>query len=158
MMTVKLTPMDEKTFKEYYEQSLEDYAYEHVKAGNWKEDGALEKAKEQFKQLLPYGLATNEHFLFSILHDHNPIGILWLHIRSMGQQKQAFIFDIKLEEDQRGKGSGKETMNALDEYAKAEGITQVRLHVFAHNERAIALYKNMGYEMTDHHMLKDYRK
>ncbi|WP_010097519.1 GNAT family N-acetyltransferase [Ornithinibacillus scapharcae] len=82
------------------------------------------------------------------------IGILWVYIQDKNQEKQAYIYDIELDEDQRGKGLGKATMLALEEYAKSENIKQIRLHVFAHNQRAIALYKKMGYEMTNHQMLK----
>lgn len=153
-MAIKLVPMNEETFQPFYRHLLKDYADENVKAGVWQEDEALQKAKEQLEQLLPDGLATEEHFLFSILHDEKSLGVLWLHIKSTDQEKQAFIYDIELEEAQRGKGYGKETMKALDEYAKAEGITQIRLHVFAHNESAVRLYKKAGYEMTSHHMLK----
>lgn len=38
-MTVNLVAMDENTFKEYYQQTLKEYAYEHVKAGDWNECG-----------------------------------------------------------------------------------------------------------------------
>lgn len=153
-MAVKLIPMKEETFKQYYKNSLEDYAYEHVKAGSWKGDEAVQKATEEFEQLLPDGLATKDHFLFSVLHDSEPIGILWLYVTPTDQEKLAFIYDIELEEEQRGKGLGKATMVALDEYAKLEGVKQIRLHVFAHNQRAVELYKTMGYEMTDYHMQK----
>ena len=153
-MLIKLKPMNEETFNQYYNYSLKEYANEHVKAGNWKEDDAEQKAREQFEQLLPDGLATKEHVLFSVLHDEKPIGILWLHIQSNKEEKQAFIYDIELYDSERGKGLGSATMAALDEYAKSESIKQIRLHVFAHNQRAIALYEKMGYEMTDHQMLK----
>lgn len=153
-MAVKLTPMDEKIFKDYYEQSMKDYAYEHVKAGNWKEEEAMQKAKEQFEQLLPNGLATKNHYLFSVLAYGEAIGSLWLYVTATEHEKKAFIYDVELEKDQRGKGYGKETMRVLDAYAEAENISQIRLHVFAHNERAIALYNQTGFEMTGHHMLK----
>lgn len=153
-MAIKLAPMDQKTFEAYYERSLKDYADEHIRAGSWGVDEAPQKAREQFAQLLPDGLASKNHFLFSVKHDKESIGILWLYVTPKNQEKQAFIYDVELEEGQRGNGYGKATMNALDEYAKAEGITQIRLHVFAHNKRAIALYEKMGYEMTNHYMLK----
>ncbi|MEN1969063.1 GNAT family N-acetyltransferase [Lentibacillus sp. N15] len=153
-MTVKLLPMNKETFKQYYQHHLKEYANEHVKAGNWEEDEAIKKAQDEFNQLLPEGLATKDHVLFSVLHEEEQIGNLWLHIRIKNQEKQIFIYDIELDEKQRGKGLGKATMEALDDYAKSEGIKQIRLHVFAHNKRAMALYKKMGYEMTDYHMQK----
>src|SRR5699024_11077698 len=100
------------------------------------------------------GSATKGHFLFTILHEEEPIGNLWLYVRSKNQEKRAFIYDIKLHEAQRGMGLGERTMEALDEYAKSKGIKQIRLHVFGHNQPAKALYEKMGYEITNYHMEK----
>lgn len=153
-MPIELTAMTEATFNQYYKYALKEYADEHVKAGNWREEDAIQKAREQFDQLLPDGLATKGHVLLSILHDGEPIGIIWLHVQSNHQEKQAFIFDIKLDENQRGKGLGKAAMEALDQYALSKGVQQIRLHVFAHNHRARSLYEKMGYETTDYKMSK----
>ncbi|SDK26938.1 GNAT family N-acetyltransferase [Sediminibacillus albus] len=153
-MTVNLVAMDESTFAEYYRQSLKEYAYEHVKAGNWKEDEAVQNAQAEFEQLLPDGLKTKGHVLLSVMHGRETIGILWLNIRIRNQEKQAFIYDVKLDEEQRGKGLGTRTMEALDEYAKSVGVKQIRLHVFGHNHRAKSLYEKTGYEVTDYHMQK----
>lgn len=153
-MSVLLKPMNEKELNEYLGHSLKKFALEQVKAGNWKEEEAEQNARAQFEQLFPEGLSTKEHILFSVHHEGEPIGILWVYIQDKNQEKQAYIYDIELDEDQRGKGLGKATMLALEEYAKSENIKQIRLHVFAHNQRAIALYKKVGYEMTNHQMLK----
>ncbi len=153
-MTINLRPMNEETFKSYYQTSLEDYAEQHVIAGNWKEEDACLMAKNQFEELLPNGLHTNEHILFSIYEEEEKIGILWLHVYTNDGVKQMFIYDIKLDEDQRGNGYGTDTMKALDDYAKSEKVKQIRLHVFAHNKRAISLYKKVGYEVAGHYMRK----
>lgn len=153
-MKVQLTPMNQETFDHYYKNSVKEYANQHVQAGNWKEEDALQKAENQFTDLLPAGLETNNQKLFSIVHNEQNVGILWIHIRTNGQEKQAFIYDIHLDNNQQGKGLGKATMEALDAYAISYNIKQIGLHVFAHNHRAISLYKKMGYHMTGHHMAK----
>ncbi|WP_085521572.1 GNAT family N-acetyltransferase [Tuberibacillus sp. Marseille-P3662] len=153
-MSLELTSMTEERFNQYYKHALKAYADEHVKAGNWKEEEAIQKARQQFEQLLPDGLETKDHHLLSILHDGEPIGILWLRVQSNHQEKQAIIFDIKLDEDQRGKGFGTAAMEAIDEYAQSMGVQQIRLHVFAHNQRAKSLYEKMGYDMTGYQMSK----
>ncbi|WP_077324879.1 GNAT family N-acetyltransferase [Virgibacillus siamensis] len=153
-MTIEFKPMIEEKFDSYLKWMVEDYAGEHVKAGNWSEEEALEKANKQLEQLLPDGLDTKENFLYSVCQDNDPIGILWLNVRLMPQGKHAFIYDIRIDDEQQGKGLGKAAMQELDNYADKHGIQKVALHVFEHNHRAIALYKKMGYEMTSHQMAK----
>lgn len=153
-MTITFQPMDEEQFNAYYALKLHAYANEHVKAGNWHEGEALEKAEKQFKQLLPDGLETRDHNLFVIMHENESIGELWLYVKQSDQYKQAFIYDVELDENQRGKGYGTLTMTALEEYAKSQGISQIGLHVFAHNERALRLYQKMGYETKSYRMSK----
>ena len=65
-----------------------------------------------------------------------------------------FIYDIVLEEAQRGKGYGKQTMLALEEFANKLGLETLALHVFAYNTAAMRLYKGLGYEVTSQNMVK----
>ncbi|WP_204200806.1 GNAT family N-acetyltransferase [Mammaliicoccus sciuri] len=64
------------------------------------------------------------------------------------------MYDIKIDESERGKGLGKMTMQALDEYCKEHDIKSIRLHVFGHNQIAYELYKKMGFETTNYYMEK----
>lgn len=54
--------------------------------------------------------------------------------------------------DQRGKGLGKELMNALLNEARAAGATKALLQVDSKNASAIGLYKKMGFHL--HHAFK----
>jgi RimJ/RimL family protein N-acetyltransferase len=46
----------------------------------------------------------------------------------------------------RGQGIGTALLAAADEWARSVGVTKLELHVFPHNEPAIALYEKVGYE------------
>ena len=153
-MTIQLIPMNEEHFVRFLDSSIKDYAEEHVKAGNWTEEEALTKSQEEFSTLLPNGLATKNHLLFSIQNNGQTIGVLWLHIRNKSTEKHAFIYNIELDEQERGKGYGKATMKALDDFAQRERIKKISLHVFAHNPHAISLYEKSGYAMVDCIMAK----
>jgi RimJ/RimL family protein N-acetyltransferase len=48
--------------------------------------------------------------------------------------------------DYRRRGAGRALMEAAEEWARAAGIRKLELHVFPHNEAAIALYEGLGYE------------
>jgi RimJ/RimL family protein N-acetyltransferase len=48
--------------------------------------------------------------------------------------------------DRRRLGAGTALMEAAERWARAVGVRKVELHVFPHNEAAIALYEGRGYE------------
>ena len=48
--------------------------------------------------------------------------------------------------DHRGRGIGRALMEAAEAWARSAGVRKIELHVFPHNEAAIALYERLGYE------------
>lgn len=46
-------------------------------------------------------------------------------------------------------------MRLLEEHVKSMGINKITLHVFGHNQPAIALYEKMGYKTFSMHMAKE---
>jgi RimJ/RimL family protein N-acetyltransferase len=48
--------------------------------------------------------------------------------------------------EHRRRGIGRKLLVAAEDWATAAGITKIELHVFPHNEPAIALYQAVGYE------------
>lgn len=46
----------------------------------------------------------------------------------------------------RRRGVGRELLVAAEEWARSTGVLKIELHVFPHNEPAIALYRSLGYE------------
>ena len=78
--------------------------------------------------------------------------MIWM--KHEAPRPQGFIFDISLEEAQRGKGYGRQVMLALEEIAKGMGLETLALHVFAHNTPAMKLYEKLGYEVVSQNMMK----
>src|SRR5512143_30750 len=76
---VRLTPMTATDFQAYLEQDIERYAQERVRVGDWLASEALQKSREEHQQLLPDGLATRKHYLFSIEDEALglKVGIIW---------------------------------------------------------------------------------
>jgi RimJ/RimL family protein N-acetyltransferase len=48
--------------------------------------------------------------------------------------------------DYRRRGTGTALMEEAERWAETAGISKLELHVFPHNEAAIALYEGLGYE------------
>ncbi|GAB1470541.1 GNAT family N-acetyltransferase [Chloroflexota bacterium] len=153
---VRLVPMTESEFEIYLQHAIEDYAQDHIQAGNWDSSDALQKAEKEFLDLLPNGVTSKEQHLFSI--EEGPtgvkIGLIWFADKSQESHPIAFIYDFLIYEEYRNKGYGKQTLLALEEEVKKLGIETISLHVFGHNKNAIHLYQTAGYEITNLHMSK----
>jgi ribosomal protein S18 acetylase RimI-like enzyme len=81
--------------------------------------------------------------------------MVWFAERGVPEPPHAFIYNIEIDETQRGKGYGKATMLALESEVRALGLHRIGLHVFGHNETAIRLYERSGYHTTNILMAKD---
>lgn len=154
---ITLEPMNDGDFNEYIEWSVKNYADEKVKAGSWPEEGSFEHARNEFNRLLPDGKETDGNYLLRIMDGSGKkVGILWLGIIPQNREMAgAFIWDIMVYPEYRGKGYGKEAMKALEERARSLGAGRISLHVFGHNSVAVDLYRKSGYTVTDLIMSKE---
>lgn len=152
---VRLVPMDPADFDPYLEKLVRTYAAEHIRAGRWSESEGLAKAREETRQLLPAGLATPNHFLFSIrAHPQDEkVGMIWLALEPRG----AFVYDLLIFEPFRRKGYAEEAMRAVEQVAQEHGARKISLHVFGDNVGARKLYSKLGYSETNVVMAKSLR-
>lgn len=153
---VQLVPMTDFDFQAYLEGAVEEYAQEHVKAGNWDASEALQKSKTEYMQLLPDGVASKDQYLFTIedAQAELKVGMIWFAARHNGPRTVAFIYDFRIYDEYQRKGYGSHTLSAIETEVRELGIDTISLHVFGHNQAAIALYEKMGYETTNLHMSK----
>ena len=56
-----------------------------------------------------------------------------------------FVYDIRIDEGQRGRGYGRAAMIAAEAEAARRGIDRMALNVFGGNKRARSLYHSLGY-------------
>ncbi|MCA1009367.1 GNAT family N-acetyltransferase [Halobacillus halophilus] len=153
---LNLNEMKPIVFDELMKVEVQNYADEKVKAGTWTQEEALQKSKESFQLLLPEGLKTVDHYLLSLSKPdtNESIGYFWYHFDENHPQKEAFIYNFVIFEPYRGQGLGRRALETLEKHVKKQGVKKLSLHVFAHNERAIHLYKESMYHITDITMSK----
>ena len=154
---VALRPMSGEEFERYLEPAIRDYGRMHHRAGISLKR-AMARARKDYAELLPKGLQSPGHFLYSFFHQGKAIGMAWFELQRKEGRKKAFIFDINLRPAQRGKGHGRKALRALEREAKRLGAQMIGLHVFGHNLRARALYETSGYRYTSMHMSKSLRR
>lgn len=144
---VQLVPMSEAEFETYQEHGVREYAMEHVEAGNWRPEEALQRAEQEFRELLPNGVASPDQYLFSIVDEKTgtKVGILWFAVQSRPVGQSAFVYDVEIFEQFRRHGYGTQTFLALEEKAREMGLKTISLHVFGHNYAAREMYEKLGY-------------
>lgn len=151
---IEFQKMTDKEFENYFERTVNNYAKEKIKAGNWDKDSAIEKAEKSVDQLLPNGVETENNYLYSIYNNDKHLGYIWYKID--GENKRvAFLCDIIIFKKYRNRGFGKKTMKLFERKVKELGCEKIQLHVFAHNKPAVSLYKKLDFKFTNYRMEKD---
>lgn len=144
---VRLVPMEPADFDAYLDRLVRSYAEDHIRAGRWTPEEGLAEARKEVQKLLPAGLQTANHFLYTIVADppDEKVGVSWLAIEPRG----GFVYDLLIFEDFRRKGYAEGAMRALERMAEAKGARKLSLHVFGDNLGARKLYTKLGYAETN---------
>ncbi|MFB5266787.1 GNAT family N-acetyltransferase [Paenibacillus enshidis] len=156
---ISLKPMNAEQYGRFEQRTIKDFAEDKIKSGDWTAEEALQRSQESIRKFLPAGLDTPDAYLYAIVLDEDgkelEIGDIWFNMMQHPWGTEAFLLDILIYEKYQGKGYGRLTMAALEEEARKAGATRIGLHVFGHNERALHLYKSVGYTVTDIQMSKE---
>jgi ribosomal protein S18 acetylase RimI-like enzyme len=152
--------MREEAFVPFAEASIASYAADSVQAGRWPASGALAHARADFERLLPQGLQTPGHRFCEIRDEiaMQMVGALWFQIVETAGARHAYVYNIRVQPEFRGRGHAKAALDLLEPIALAEGASRVALHVFAFNTSAHALYRSLGYGICGFNMLKSLRR
>ena len=153
---ITLRPMTDEEYRAYLALAVDDYAEEHVRAGNWTAEEAHAQAEAEYARYLPDGIRTAGQHLFQFVagDEAAPVGMGWLAVSERNGAKEAFIYDIRVYPAFRRRGYARAALVALEDESRRLGARRIGLHVFAHNEAALALYAKAGYAATDHWMAK----
>ena len=128
--------------------SSERYSADRVENGGFTPANARVKAERDFDLTLPDGLATAGQHVFAIeVLDGQVVGHVWLGERDTGDEgRVAFVYEIRVDEEERSRGYGRTAMLLLEDEARSLGLGRIELNVFGGNEVARVLYRSLGYE------------
>tara|TARA_R110002051_G_scaffold325867_1_gene432573 strand:+ start:111524 stop:111949 length:426 start_codon:yes stop_codon:yes gene_type:complete len=110
-----------------------------------------------FQQLAPTKKQLQLHEMFNDkndftlvygIKDDEVLGMASMCVYSVISGKKAWIEDVVVHEDARGKGLGRKLMQKLLEVAKDKAVTEILLFSAEHRVAAKQLYENLGFEMS----------
>lgn len=151
-----LRPMSEAEYESFRSKLVAEYARVNVEAGNWHVEESLELSKHALEQLLPQGKDTPRVLMLSADNSAGEyVGYLWIGLDRPGTSKKlAWIYDIEVAEEQRGKGYGRALLHAAEEETLRNDVPTLGLNVFGTNQVARKLYESSGYSITQISMSK----
>ena len=123
------------------------YADDIAGSGLASRESAQQSAIKQFDELLPDGLATENHTFLCVEAEDEVVATNWLSHHYA--PKTSFVFGVEVEARHRGKGYGRAAMELGEQASLQAGDTQLALNVFGQNAPAIGLYKSMGYATVE---------
>ncbi|MCI4062586.1 GNAT family N-acetyltransferase [Micromonospora sp. R77] len=157
MVTLRLEPMTDEQYERYRARAEEDYARNIADSGAMPLPEAREKSRADYQRLLPDGLATEGHRLWTAYDGADEVGLLWLHVEQKSDGPHAFGYDFEVREDLRRRGYGRAMIQAAEQVCRELGVVSIGLNVFGFNAGARALYEEMGFEVTSVQMRKPLR-
>ncbi|HEY2936890.1 MAG TPA: GNAT family N-acetyltransferase [Gaiellaceae bacterium] len=99
-------------------------------------------------------LSGRDTLVFEIEHEGVRIGRVVLWLDAFDNPGQAWLFEIVLDEEVRGRGLGREALRLAEAEARSRGMERIALNVFGGNEVARSLYRGEGYAETSVRMAK----
>jgi ribosomal protein S18 acetylase RimI-like enzyme len=140
--------MRDDEFADWLPRACEDYADIMARYGGADVEAARAKARRDSELLFPGGLPSAEQLVFVIEADGERVGELWLAVRDGELGRLLYVWDIRVDEQHRGRGLGRQAMLFAEEEARRRGLTDIALTVMGGNETARRLYRSLGYTET----------
>jgi len=130
----------------WHEQHVTAYVADRVSAGETPEE-ARRVIDQQHEQYFPDGRPAAGHEVLMAEVDGAAVGIAWWgpHPRRPQDTTAAWVYDIELAEQHRGRGLGRQLLAALEARVRAAGVRDLSLNVFGDNATARRLYTSTGY-------------
>ncbi len=155
-MTLTLRPMTEDEFGPWYEALHGEYEQQLIEFARMSPEANREKANRDHESLLgERGLETEGHSIYVLDDEGASVGDLWVHEQERGGERFLWVYFVRVDPEQRGRGCGKQAMVLAEEEARRRSLPGIHFNVFGGNEVARSLYRSLGYREDSVWMSKD---
>jgi GNAT superfamily N-acetyltransferase len=128
---------------------------EELLGAGMSEEAADQNIERNRSQLFVGDELVEGQYVLDVVNDGETVGTLWLSKSSPQGSGEWFIYDVVVDEAHRGKGLGRLTMLAAEDYVASHGGSRIALNVFGPNRVARNLYESMDYQVRSVGMFKD---
>jgi ribosomal protein S18 acetylase RimI-like enzyme len=153
MSQVQLREMSDPEFKIWLSESKLRYAKDKETEGLSSAD-ALALSEKSFRDLLPHGKRSPKQWVRAVEENGKLVGSIWWGSQQQGSRSIAWIYNIEIQSELRGKGLGRAAMQAAETAVREQGFPRLGLHVFGYNHRARKLYQSLDFQETNVVMYK----
>ena len=153
--TVTLRPLTDDEYDTMRTPALEEFAADLARSAHAPVDDAIRaRAAHFYPDTLAEAAAVEGARINRVLDESGTVvGLLWLG-RSPDNRETGFVYDVAIEKEYQGKGLGRAAMLAAEDLLRSDGCTRIALNVFGWNERAIALYDSLGFQVDSMQLSK----
>jgi ribosomal protein S18 acetylase RimI-like enzyme len=155
---IRLRPMLEDEWDAWRASAVREYAVVMQRNKGLALEHALARAERENAALLSGGADTPGHrfFVAEEADSGRRVGHVWFAARELEHGPTvAWLYDIYVEEGDRGQGIGQAMLLLMESEARAAGLHRIELNVFGDNEPAKQLYVSTGYVEISRQMGKD---
>ena len=147
---IALRPLREDEYEDWDAAHRAEYQHGLIAHVGMSPEDAAAKVERDVAGVLPEGLATRETRIWAVEESGRKVGSIFVGIRDAG----AWLYDIRIDEAERGRGYGRAAMTAVEDEVRALGHATIALNVWGANEVARGLYKSLGWAEESVHMRK----
>ncbi|MCX4727705.1 GNAT family N-acetyltransferase [Streptomyces sp. NBC_01306] len=141
--------MREDEFPAWLAAAVDGYARSWTERG-MPEARARAKSEADHRENLPDGPVTPGVALDVLVEGGRVVGYVWVaEIELDPGRRGAFVFDVEVAGEHRGRGHGRSLMLLAEREALAAGARLIKLNVFAANTPAVRLYASLGYREVE---------
>jgi ribosomal protein S18 acetylase RimI-like enzyme len=152
---LRLRPAAADEIETWLPRLAAEYAARIAESGALSPEEARRKAESDLRRQLTDGPDRAGQLIFRLMAGPRPVGWLWLAVPYPGGDPgMAWVNDVEVEKEFRGRGYGRQAMLLAEREAAARGMTSVGLNVHGQNTVARSLYDSLGYQVTAQQMKK----
>ena len=144
--------MTDEEVAAYRDGAVATYSRSREEAGESPEL-ARSTSESSFAEMLPNGRPGEGHHLFTVRHEGQRAGIVWVCAR---WPAQAWVYDVEMDPDFRGRGLGAAAMVHAALWTRDRGMAWLGLNVFGPNRHARGVYERLGFVVEEEHFTREH--
>ena len=138
---IALRPLLESEYAAWDDAHRAEYAHGLIEHVGMSPERAAAKVARDLGYVLPEGFSTPGTRVWVVESDGRRVGTVFVGLRD----GSAWLYDITIDEAERGRGHGRAALTALEDEVRALGYETIGLNVWGANEVARGLYRSLGW-------------